>query len=164
MSTSQATVDPTQIPLTPMRVKFNGVDLGGTTEGVSLSVKYETSPIMVDQFGKTEINRKVSGQAYSIKCSLAQIIDKDKVKVVLPSSHEIVSGMNKSIYQDMQIGDDLLSHAAQLILHPLEKSDADLSEDWLFYKAVCIGTTEVKYGPEKQSGMTAEFVVFPDTS
>lgn len=163
MSTSQATIDPTQIPLTPMRVTFSGNDLGGTVGGVDLSVKYETSPIMVDQFGKTEINRKVSGQAYTIKMTLAQIIDKDKVKVVLPSSHEIVSGINKSIYQDMQIGDDLLSHAQQLILHPLEKSNADLSEDWLFYKAVCIGTTEVKYGAEKQSGMTAEFVVFPDT-
>jgi hypothetical protein len=146
-----------------MRVTFNGNDLGGTADGVSLSIHYESAPIMVDQFGKTEIDRKVSGQSYRVKMTLAEIKNKDKVKVVLPSAHEISSGGNKMIYSDMQVGDSLLGHAAVLLLHPLEASDTDLSEDYKFFKAVCIGATEVKYGPDKQSGMALEFVVFPDT-
>lgn len=163
MSASTANVTPTNIPLTPMRVNFNGVDLGGTEGGVTLSIKYETAPIMVDQFGKTEINRKVSGQAYSVKMVLSEIINKDTAKVALPSAHEIVSGLNKMLYSDMQIGDDMLAHAQALILHPLEKSDSDLSEDYKFFKAVCTQAVEVKYGPDKQSGFQVEFVVFPDT-
>lgn len=163
MSLSNATVTPTNIPLTPMRVNFNGVDMGATVEGVTIQVKYETAPITLDQWGKTEADRKVSGHSYTIKTVFAEIKNKATMKAALPSAHQVGSNPY-SIYADMQIGDSLLAKAAVLILHPLEASDADLSEDWKFYKAVAMESTEVKYGPEKQSGIQVEFIVFPDTS
>lgn len=163
MSLSNAVVDPTKIPLSPMRVNWNGVDLGATEGGVTIGVKYETADIMLDQWGKTPADKKVSGHAFTVKLTLAEIKNKDTVAVALPSAHEITTG-TKSIYSDMQIGDSLLAKSHALILHPLEASDADLTEDYKFFKAVCTGATEVKYGPEKQSGMAVEFVVFPDTT
>lgn len=164
MSLSTANVNPNNISLTPMRVKFNGVDLGGTADQVSVNIKYELSDIMVDQFGKSILDKKVSGMAYSVKLTLAEIKNIDNWKVAFPHAHEIVNGGTKSIYMDMQIGDSLLSHAAALILHPLENADADLSGDYKFFKAACMSATEVKYGPEKQAGLHVEFVIFPDTS
>ncbi len=163
MSLSQATIDPTKIPLSPMRVTFNSVDLGGTEGGATIMIKYETADIMVDQGGKTVYDKKVSGQAYSVKLTLSQIKNKDIVAVAFPSAHEITSG-TKLIYSDLQIGDSLLAKAHQLILHPLEAADADLTEDYTFWKAVCVGSSEVKYGPDKQSGLAVEFVIFPDTT
>lgn len=163
MSTSTATVDPTQIPLTPMRVTWNGVDLGGTTDHVSLSIKYEMAHIMVDQFGKSIIDSVVSGLAFSIKLVLAESKNMDKWAVAFPSMHEIVNGGVKSMYSDMQIGDHLLSKAKVLLLHPLERADADLNGDFTFYKAIAQNHSEVKYGPDKQTGLQVEFMVFPDT-
>lgn len=163
MSLSNATVSPTNIPLTPMRVTWNGVDMGATVEGVTIQVKYETADIMLDQWGKTPADKKVSGHAYSVKTTFAEIKNKATVKVALPSAHQVGTGPY-SIYADMQIGDSLLAKAQVLILHPLEAADNDLSEDWKFFKAVAMEATEVKYGPDKQSGMSVEFVIFPDVT
>jgi hypothetical protein len=162
MSTSTANVTPTNIPLSPMRVEYNGVDLGGTTNEVSMSIHYDMADIKVDQFGTSIIDKVVKGLAYSVKLVLAEVKNKDNWKVVFPSIHEVVVSGVKTIYSDMQIGDHMYPKAFPLLLHPLENADADLSEDYLFYKATATNVTEIKYGPEKQSGLQVEFIVYPD--
>jgi len=164
MSTSTANVNVLNIPLSPMRVKYKGVDLGGTTNEVSIQIKYEMADIMVDQFGKSIMDKVVSGLSFSIKTVLAEVKNKDNWAVAFPSIHEVTQGGNKAIYADMQIGDHLYPKAGQLLLHPLENADADLSQDYLFYKATATQVAEVKYGPEKQSGLNVEFIVYPDTT
>lgn len=164
MSASTANVNPLNITLSPMRVKYKGVDLGGTVNAVTISIKFETADIMVDQFGKSIIDKVVNGLQYSIKTEISEIKNTDNWQVVFPSSHEVINGGVKSIYMDMQVGDHLLTHAGLLVLHPLEKVDADLSSDYNFFKAVSIGASEIKYGPDKQSGLSIEWIVFPDTS
>lgn len=163
MSVSTANVNPLNIPLSPMRVKAGGVDLGGTVGEVTLSIKYEMADIMVDQFGKSILDKVVSGLAYSVKTTLAEVKNKDNWKVLFPSIHQVGSGPT-SIYSDMQIGDHMLPKSIPLLLHPLENADGDLSEDYLFYKATATQVTEIKYGPEKQSGLSIEWVIYPDTS
>lgn len=164
MSTSTANVDPTQIPLTPMRVTWNGVDQGGTTDHCTISIKYQMANIEVDQFGKTVIDQVVSGIAFHVKTVLAESKNADKWAVAFPSMHEVVNGGVKSMYADMQVGDHLLAKAKQLVLHPLERPDSDKNGDFTFFKAVCINASEVKYGPDKQTGLAVEFMIYPDTS
>lgn len=164
MSQSNATVSPTNTVLTPMRVKFNGVDLGGTVDSVTFTKKLKMADVKVDQFGDTAIDKRVAGYDLMVKFTIAEIKNIDNWKVAFPSSHEIVNGGTKSLYTDMNIGDSLLSSAHQLLLHPLSNTDADLSGDYLFYKAACIQASEVKYGPDKQAGLNVEFYIFPDTS
>lgn len=164
MSVSQATVTPTNIQLTPQRVTYKGVDLGGTVDGVSISIKYDTADIMVDQFGKSIIDKVVSGMAYSIKFTISETKNTSNWAIVYPSMHRIVNGGTTSMYSDMQVGDHLLAKSGQLLLHPLENTDGNLNQDYLFYKAVSIEASEIKYGPDKQSGLAVEMIVFPDTS
>lgn len=164
MSTSTANVQPQDIPLTPMRVTWNGVDQGGTTDHCTVSVKYAMANIEVDQFGKTIIDQVVSGMAFHVKTVLAESRNADKWAVAFPSMHEVVNGGTKSMYADMQIGDHLLAKAKTLILHPLERADADLAGDFTFTKAICINASEVKYGPDKQTGLSVEFMIYPDIS
>lgn len=164
MSQSNASVNVLNIPLSPMRVKFNGVDLGGTTNDVSLAIKFKMANIEVDQLGDSVVDQVVSGIDYEIKLVLAEIKNKDNWKVAFPSMKEVVNGGVKSIYSDASIGDHMIAHAAQLLLHPLENLDSDLAEDYLFYKAVSTQSAEVKYGPKKQSGLSVTFMVLPDTS
>ena len=163
MSLSNATVTPANISLTPMRIKWNGVDLGGTTDSVKVNIKIDLADIHVDQFGKTVIDKRVSGHEYTVKCTLAEVNNKANWKVAFPSM-KYDSATTGAIYSDMQIGDSLLAKAQVLLLHPLEKSDADLSGDYTFYKAIPIEASEVTYGPDKQSGLAVTFAIFPDTS
>jgi hypothetical protein len=164
MSTSTANVSPQDIPLTPMRVTWNGVDLGGTTDHCTVSIKYAMANIEVDQFGKTILDTVVSGMAFHVKLTLAESRNADKWAVAFPSMHEVINSGVKSMYADMQVGDHLLAKAKTLVLHPLERADADLNGDFTFTKAICQNASEVKYGPDKQTGLTVEFMVFPDTS
>lgn len=164
MTTSTANVTPGDIILSPMRVTMDGQDLGGTVDSVSVSKKFEMADIMVDQFGKSVIDKVISGFAVSIKFTIAQIKDKSLWKVAFPAGHVVSNGDVNSFYVDMQVGDHLLTHAKLLNLHPLQNEDADLSDDWNFYKAASISAAEVKYGPDKQSGLAIEIIVFPDLS
>jgi hypothetical protein len=145
-----------------MRVTYNGVDLGGTTDSVTISKKIDMADVMVDQYGKTPIDKKVSGYAYSIKFTLAEVKNKANWKVVFPSDSLVTSGPNSAISADMNIGDSLYARAQLLVLHPLEATNGDLSEDYNFPKAASIQTSEVKYGPEKQTGLSVEIIVFPN--
>lgn len=147
-----------------MRVTFNGVDLGATEGGVQVELKTQMADITLDQWGKTPADKRVSGYAFSVKFTLSELKNIDNWKVVFPSAEEIVNGGTKSVLTSMNIGDSLLAHAQQLVLHPLENANSDLSGDYLFYKAASTQVSGVKYGPDKQSGLQVEMTVFPDTT
>lgn len=146
-----------------MRVTFNGVDLGGTVDGVTVNPKYKLADIKVDQFGDTIVDAVVSGQGYNIKFVLAETKDKTKWKVAFPHAKLVGNSPDQSIYFDMQTGDKVSLHAALLNLHPLSASDGDTTTDFTFYKAVAMSASEVKYGPDKQTGLSVEMLCLPDT-
>lgn len=164
MSVSTANVTPSNMELTPMRVKFNGVDLGGTLSNVVISLKYTKAEIMADQFGKSVLDRRVSAQSYQVTTELAEIKDKDIWKVVFPHARLVTSGENQAIYFDMQIGDSDLAHAAELVLHPLSLVDADLSGDFKFYKATASAESEITFAPDGQAKLKIVWNILPDTS
>lgn len=163
MSISTATVTPTNMELTPMRVTFNGVDLGGTLSNVAVHIKYSKAAIHADQFGTTILDQRISGQEMTVTCDLAEVNLKSNWKAVFASSHLITSGGNTQEYFDMQIGDTDLSHANILILHPLSKSNADLSGDFKFYLATATASSDVTYSPTGQAKLKVVFHIFPDT-
>jgi hypothetical protein len=161
---SSANVNPANIMLSPMRVTYNSVDLGGTEGGVGVSMKTKQADIKADQFGDVAIDSVVSAQEFSVKLTLAESKNKDNWKVAFPFNKEITSGPNKQMYFDMAVGTSLYALSKQLVLHPLANNDSDKSGDFLFYKAVAKSATEVKYGPDKQVGLEVEFMIFPDTA
>lgn len=162
MSASNSVITPANIALTPCRVTYNGVDLGATAGGVSTAPKYKLSNITVDQYGDTIVDAVVSGQHYNVKFILAETKNKALWKVAFPHAKLLTGGTN--VYFDMQVGDKLSLHAAPLILHPLSNVDADLSGDFLFYKAVAMSASEIHFGPDKQIGLQVEMMILPDTT
>ncbi len=161
---SFATVTPANFDLGPMRVTANGVDLGGTKGGVTVSPSYKVSDLMADQFGSSPIDGVISGKTTTVKMVLVETKLKDNWKVAFPHSKLVTSGPNKMIYFDNQVGAKLSDSAVELKLHPLSKGDADLSGDFKFFKAVAKSATEIKYGPEEQTGLEIEFMILPDTT
>lgn len=164
MAVSTATVTPTNMELTPMRVTFNGTDLGGTLSNVVISMKYNKSPIKADQYGDTILDQRVSGQEFLVTTELAETELAANWKVVFPQSNLVTSGGNKQNYFDMRIGDGDLARSAILILHPLSRANADLSGDFKFFKATATGESEVTYSPTGQAKLKIVWRVYPDTS
>ncbi len=163
MSISTATVTPVNMELTPMRVTFGGVDLGGTLSNVVVHVKYNKAPIHADQFGTTILDQRISGQEMTVTCDLAEVNLRANWKVVFANSHLITSGGNNQEYFDMQIGDADSLHWLPLILHPLSRANSDLAGDFKFFLAVATATSDVTYSPTGQAKLKCVFHIFPDT-
>jgi len=163
MTVSYASVTTNNMELTPCRVKFNTVDIGGTNANVKVSITYKKADIKADQLGDTILDRRVSGTEIKIETVLAEISKKENWKVAFPNSTLVTSGGNKAIFFGSKVGEADSALAYELILHPLSRSDADLSGDFKFYKAVAESVSEVTFGPTEQQGLKVVWNVLPDT-
>lgn len=149
--------------LSPSRVTFNSVDLGGTKDGVTFSLKTKTTDLKIDQLGDTPVDTRVTGQEGSLKFTLVGVKNKDNWKVAFPFAKLIDGGgSGKAVYMDSQIGFSLLSAAQELLLHPLDNDDTDKSMDIKFFKVASVAAVEVKLDSKDQIGLAVEMRVFPD--
>jgi hypothetical protein len=147
-----------------MRVTFNGVDLGGTLDKVSIKTEYGKSELMVDQYGKTVVDRRVSSIKITVDTSLAEVVNKSNVQVVFPNSRLATSGGSNLNFFQMSIAETDLQKAGPLNLHPLSLPNTDRSQDFNFFKAVAAAVSEFPYGPEEQTRLKVTWNVLPDTS
>lgn len=162
---SSANVQGGNLELTPMRVNYDGIDLGGTHGHVEVAVQYKLADLTVDQFGGTPVDSRVSSQAFHVKFTLAELQKKENWKVAFPHAKLVDNGVGgKMMYFDAQIGDSLLARSKILILHPLSKDDSDKSGDYKFFKAGAKSATTVKYGHDAQSGLEVEMHIYPDST
>lgn len=161
---SYAAVTPTNLELTPVRITYGGVDLGASLGNVKVNINYDKADLKADQFGTSILDRVNSGMNVTVETELAEYQNKDILKVVFPNAIELTSGMNKAIYAVSKVGEHDLALAEQLVLHPLSKADADLSGDWLFYKAVADGKSTITFGPQEQVKLKLIWNVYIDTT
>lgn len=165
MPTSNAVVTTSKMELTPMRVTFNGVDLGGTLSNVVVNTEYSKAEIKADQSGDTVRDRRTSGLNITVTTELAEIQDKDIWKVVFPHAQLVDGGLaGKQMYFVNNIGDSDLANAKPLVLHPLSKQDSDLSGDFNFYLACSDAKSEIVYSPTEQTKLKIVWNILPDDS
>ena len=160
---SNAVVTTSSMELTPMRVNFDGVDLGGTTGNVVISAKYMKANLVADQSGQTVRDRRVSGIEITVTTELTEVLNKDNWKVVFPHATLLPAG-TAAIEFSQNIGDSDLSNAQELILHPLSKADVDLTADYTFYKACASAESSITYGPTEQARLKIVWNILPDES
>lgn len=160
---SNAVVTTSSMELTPMRVTFDGVDLGGTLGNVVISAKYMKANLMADQSGQTVRDRRVSGIEITVTTELSEVLNKDNWKVVFPHATLLPAG-TAAIEFSQNIGDSDLSNALELVLHPLSKADGDLTSDYTFYKACASAESSVTYGPTEQARLKIVWNILPDES
>lgn len=161
MSTSFATLTPGNFELTPCRVTFGGVDLGGTDK-VMVKIEEKLSPLLADQLGTTIIDQKVSGFNVTIETALDEVQLKANWKVVFPAHKLVTSGPNSSFYFDSQVGQSMAALGKELILHPLSKVDGDKSHDFLAYIATAIPSSQLDFSATEQQKLKVSFHVYPD--
>lgn len=161
---SFASINPTNLELSPVRVTFKGVDLGATLGKVTVNMEGMKADLKADQMGDTVIDRRISGHKFTVMTELAEIQNKDNWKIVFPWMRELISGGNKAMYAESAIGKSDLADAGILVLHPLSKADSDHSGDYTFYKAIGEGKAETVYGPAEQVKLKITWNILPDFS
>lgn len=165
MTTSYSTVTTSQMELTPMRVKFKGVDLGGSLGNVTVNMEFPKAEIKADQLGTSILDRRVTGLNVTIETELAEIKNKDIWKVVFPHAHLVDGGLSgKQMTFLSNVGDSDLDNAGVLILHPLSKADADVSGDFKFFLACADAKSSIVYGPNDQARLKIIWNILPDTT
>ena len=164
MPLSNANVTTSQMELGPCRVTYKGVDLGGTLSNVTVRATYEKADILADQSGTTVRDRRVSGLTIQVETELTEIVDKNNWKVVFPHALLVTSGPNKQITFPNNVGDGDLANSGILVLHPLNRVDADLSMDHKFFKAVADANSEFVLSPTDQSKLKVIWNILPDDS
>jgi hypothetical protein len=160
---SNPNVNPANMELSPMQVFANGVDLGATLKGVKVGIKTMKSNIMADQFGKSVLDRRVSGHALTVETELAEVLNKDIWKRVFASQKKVGTGPY-AMYFASAIGSSDLANAVQLTLHPLSKAANDKSEDLTFYVASPDENSDPAWNADNQTALKIVWNVYLDTS
>lgn len=158
---SFSTITPSKFELSPMRITYKGVDLGGSLGNVAINIETMLADLRADQFGEGIIDQKVSGLKMTISTELTQIKDPAIWKVVFPFYKQVGTDPY-SFYFDNEIGAAASDYAGALILHPLSMQDSDKSQDYKFYKAFAVAKSEPSYGPKEQVKLKVEFMILPD--
>lgn len=159
--------DITKLDLTPMQVLWTPnastttYDLGATLGDVKIQIGYEKAEVMADQTGKMPVDRRVSGAKIQVTTEVAQVNDFSALQFVFPAASATSAS---GIQWNNQVGHSDISVAGQLRLHPLNQDTASTGFDWIFFVACPIETSEITYGPTKQSALKVEWGVYPDTS
>lgn len=172
MAVSFATVTPTNMELTPMRVDYKPagasdfIQLGGTLGNIVLSFKYMKADIKADQLGETVLDRRVSGLEITCTTELTEVKDKQDIwATIFPAGTLVTSGSDVAFDFKSGVGTGDQDTAGVLRLHPLSIAPSgDETYDYYFYKACASSESEITYGPTEQARMKVVWNILPDTS
>lgn len=158
------------------RVYYNGVDLGYTKGGVSVSASTDTYEVKVDQFGETPISENITARSVSVTVPMAETT-LDNLVAIMPGATKKGDGTTTPFYVEVEtaIGTNLLEIAKELRLRPLGNSaDTDVvagvlaggdnSEDFVIPKAGTGGGIEFAYNHDSERVFNVTFKGYPDDS
>jgi len=156
--------DTANVKLGVCKITFGGVDLGYTKGGVEVDVTTDTHEVTVDQFGESVINEYVTKRDIKVKAPLAETTLENLV-AIMPGSSLIVDGVDatkKRVDITNGVGTNLLSVAQELMLHPIELADSDVSEDLTIPLAATAGAMSFAYKHDDERVYNTEFTGYPD--
>ena len=143
-----------------------GVDLGLTSEAVSLSSTKEVVQIQANQTASLVLDEILTGESASITGSFIEIT-KAKYDVlqgiVAGDFIEFGDGTKFTGAGENKLFQSLLRLGGQLILHPIRLEDTDYSEDIIFWKTAPKLNTENLDGAAVKT-VEIEFIAYLDSS
>jgi len=161
---SNATINPNNLELSPMRVKLAGVELGATLGNITIKPKYTLADLKADQFGSSVIDKRVSGFECTVEFEIAEIKDEAKWEKVFPHATLVGTAPNQRLIFASNLGDSARALAQLLTLHPLSMVDADLTQDYNFFLATATAESQIVYSPTEQSKLKIVLFIYPDFS
>jgi len=160
---SFSTIDPTKMIISPSRVTFDGLDLGGTSGNVTVTFGYKKSDVKADQIGDTILDRFNSGIDIKVTTEFLEVLDLSKVETLFPAA-TYISASPGALQFNSAITTRDSDNAKILILHPLFQDTASENKDWYFWKAVPTEESEFVMSPTEQSKLKIVWQILPDVS
>jgi len=140
---------------------FGGVSLGHTSGGVTFHYEPNSNDITFDQYGTTPVDKILSGENVQIVANLAEPV-LAQLNQAIPGGDYALGASGERLGLGRDAGYSLRADAKQLVLHPVEKSSTDLSEDVVIYKAVVADTVELNYEVDNQRVYEVTFQALVD--
>lgn len=142
-------------------VTYKSADLGHTKGGVTISYEPNIVDVGVDQYGSTPVDKILAGEKAQIKVRLAEQTAAN-LNVAMPGTEKETGAQGTKVEVGANAGKSLRALGGELVLHPIDKSAGDLSEDWTFYKVVAVDTVELNYAVEDQRIIEVTFEALVD--
>ena len=159
---SFATVLPSNMEISPCRVSFNAVDMGGTLGNVLVNFEYPKAEVKADQSGSLPIDRVVSGFLCTVVTQIAEVRDFDKLVEIFPGVRDTTVGPDRVLdFMNLVCTRDL-TRAKVLKLHRLCDDDNDETNDLTFFLATPSESSAITLGPEEQSALEITWNIYPD--
>lgn len=146
------------------KITFDGVDLGLTMGGVEVTVETSTKETKVDQFGDTVANETIMGRNITVSVPLAETTI-DNMVSLLPGTTKTIDGTDPTKVKaeiTSGTGISLLLLAKELVLHPIELPDNDVSEDLTIPLAATAGAMNFAYKYDEERIFNTTFKGYPD--
>ena len=151
------------IKVKPVTVTWDGLDLGSTSGGASVTPAAELVDIVADQQGSQPIDSVLTGVSLSITITLLELNTANYNKMVggaIGSEHND-GGTAVVGYGTAKNFTNMLGNAGALQLRPIGNTDA--SEDWYFWKALP-EVTGLSFVADSANSMEVTFRIYADTS
>lgn len=133
----------------PCSITWKTQDLGHTQGGVKLTYERKMTDLTVDKYGDSPVDKALTGVNLKAVFKMAE-------PVVALLQRVNPEGLNTSGVNGQQLGlgadagYSARGDAGLLVLHPLNKTAGDLSEDINIYLAVPTQNTELNYEVDNQ--------------
>lgn len=151
------------IKVKPMSVTWDGLDLGSTSGGVSITPAAELVDIVADQQGSQPIDSVLTGVSISVTMTLLELNAANYNKMIggaVGAEHND-GGTAVVGYGTSKNFSNMLANASGLQLRPIGNSDA--SEDWYFWKALP-EVTGLSFVADSANSIEVTFRIYADTS
>jgi len=159
----QPTVTVSDFDIGPCQVTFNSTDLGGTSGNVKVKFKYEKAVLRADQYGKTDLDRAISGMSCSVETEFLEVLNKTNLQKAFPTL--ILTGTtHKFLDAKNAVATRALASASPLKLHPLVDDSTTADNEWYFWKASANEDSEYVFGPAEQAKLKISWDILLDTS
>lgn len=140
---------------------YGGVSLGHTSGGVTFNYEPSTEDLTADQYGDTPVDKVLTGQNVTVVANLAEPVV-GVLNAAIPAGLHSVAGAGERIGIGNDAGYSLRGDSKQLVLHPVDKSASDTSEDIVIYKAVVADSVELNYEVDGQRVFEVTFSALID--
>lgn len=152
------------VKVIPMRVLWNGTDLGSTSGGVEISVSTESVDILLDQEGANIQDSYQVGTTVSVSMTILELNTTNYNSMIASSiGNTYTPTAGTAVYG---FGTDrnftsMLSRCQTLELRPVNESDS--TNSWSFWKSIPMPES-LSFAPDSANSMSISFKIFPDAT
>lgn len=137
-------------------LNLGGIDVGHTLGGVKVTITRKLTDLKADKYGDSPVDKVVTDVELKVATKVAEPVI-DNIRKQMPEGDYQVGGTGSRLGIAAGEGASMRPYALQLVLHPLNKSATDYSEDLTVYLAVPTASPVLNYDVANQRVFDLEF-------